>query len=223
MKKIMIVDDDASFLEAVKDLLSDKMEVVTTTNPKEGIVLASDNYYDLIIVDYYMPELSGGFFVELISSLSPLQKSVVISGCATVEDQLKILENENVDFIDKAVAPEIFARLIERKLSTENVNSVGSGKIFSAQEEIELDTFYRTVKVRGERVSVTTKEFLLLNLFLKNKNVVLSRKEIAETVWKGEDSPSSRSIDVLIVKLRKKINTALIVTKRGVGYVWREK
>lgn len=221
--KILVVDDDIQFIISVKKLLDGDYDITTTTDPKEGIVLASNNYYDLIIVDNYMPDITGEVFVELVTKLSPLQKIIVVSGMATVDVKLNVLKNDNVDFIDKETEPEIFLRRIERVLYSEKEDTVGVRKVYSAVEDIELDSFYRTVKVKGNEVSLTNKEYLLLNLFLTNKNHILSREKISEVVWKSGVEPSNRSVDVLIVKLRKKIKTNLIVSKRGVGYLWREK
>lgn len=223
MLKILLVDDDPMFLESMEQLLGSDYEVTSTTNPKKGVVYASDNYYDLVIVDNCMPEITGETFVELVSQLSPLQKMIVVSGQASVDAKLNILKNNNVDFVDKSVEPEILLRRIERVINSEKTNTVGARKIYSALEEIEVDAFYRTVTVKGESVYLTTKEFMLLSLFLTNKNHVLTREKIGEVVWNSSADQISRSIDVLVVKLRKKINTNLIVSKRGVGYVWREK
>ncbi len=223
MKKILLIDDNVEYLEMLSNVLSTKFEVDALQSPKEGLVRCAKNNYDLIIIDYYMKELNADTFIDLSLSLFETQKILVISGKASVEEQVSILDTNIIDFLDKSTATEVLLKKIERFLSDPSQLRTVS-KLHSAAESISIDVVTRETIHKGEQIHLTNKEFLLLKLFLSSKNKVLSRHDIYDAVW-GKDvtEDSIRLVDINVLKLRKKLKIRSIFAERGIGYVWSEK
>lgn len=224
MKKILLVDDDKNYLETLRIVLSKKYHVDSTTQGTDALKMCSDKEYDLVLTDLYMNEMNGDTFVSIAKSLFPRLNIVVLSGKASDEDQIRILESSTLDFIDKATAPEVILKRVD--ILIEMTSKLGNLKTIleSKKEELELNTNTRNVVVRGREFKLTNKEYGLLHAFLTNKNKVLSREEIYAKVWndKEKNNPNYRIIDLNVVKLRKRLGIKSIHSERGKGYIWEE-
>ncbi len=223
MKNILVVDDDRDYLEVFKELFSSDYGVELTYSAKEALELCSKNKYDLVIVDYFMDEMNGETFTSIIKSFVKNQRILVISGSANADEQINILSYENVDYVDKLTPPEVIVKRVERIIGKTVNNEQEDVRLFSEVEGIEIDSVYRRVIVNGDKKSLSNKEHLLLVMFLSNKNIVLTREEIYETIWGKEDKYSNlRIVDINVLKLRKKLGIRSIFSQRGIGYVWEE-
>lgn len=219
MFKILLVDDDEKYLNSLNRILSLQHDVMMTNSAKEGVNLCGENRFDLIIVDLYMEEMSGIVFSELIQSLFPPQKIVILSGTTSIQDKLEVLDCNILDYIDKSTEPEVLVKRVERILQKETpVN-----KLYSKKADLVVDLESRMVHNDGEATRLPNKEFNLLAFFLSNKNVVLSREDIYEYLWgKALYTSNLRIVDVHVLKLRQKFDLKCLHTERGVGYIWEE-
>lgn len=215
LKRILIIGNSEEFTNKFEPILEDVYDVTAQVTIKDGITSALKNQHNIIIIESYM-------LVEILSSVVPSQAILVINDDITKENEIEILENDNAYYIREDVDRDVLFKYIDRIITNYERKSEDKVMLYGCDEEITIDLLYRNVTVQGEKISLTTKEFVLLSLFLVNKNTVLSREEIGNSVWKFEKVPNSRSIDILIVKLRKKIGINHIVSRRGVGYVWVE-
>lgn len=219
MKRILIVDDDKIFLNTLVSLLKSKYEVTMTLSAYEAIKLFGKDDFDLVIMDLYMSEMTGIELLDIFNALKPNVSAVLLSGAASSDKQLEILNTNAIDFIDKSVDPQVLLRRIERISN----NIVDDEFLVSDKAKIKINTNYKKVLYNEEPIHVTSKEYRLLVLLLENKNQIIERSQIYQSVW-GEilHTTNLRIVDIHILNLRKKFNLSTIESKRGSGYVWTE-
>ncbi len=222
MKKILIVDDDKNYANSLSAMFEGIYDVLVVDNTKDGEQELLNRDYDLVILDYYIGDVTGAAFYDLCVDQLSEKKVIVLSGGAGAKEMVDMLDKPVMDFMDKATPPEVIFKKIERFMNGDNIE-LTSKKINSLKEGIELDIENRTALKNGEVVKLTNKEFLILKMLMESKNTVLDRDDIFEQIWGYVGSYESlRLVDVNVLKVRKKLNIASIVSKRGVGYVWEE-
>ena len=168
--------------------------------------------YDLILLDVMLPKVDG---YELMNYITPLEIPVIfLTAKASVTDRVKGLKLGADDYLTKPFEIiELLARVetvLRRYRKTENILTV---------HDLVIDTSSRIVKRDGEPINLTKKEYELLLLFVRNKNVALYRETIYERIWGGEYMGDSRTVDLHVQRMRKKIGWEdKIVTVYKVGY-----
>ena len=170
------------------------------------------NRYDLILLDVMLPKVDG---YELMNYIAPLEIPVIfLTAKSSVADRVKGLKLGADDYLTKPFEIiELLARVetvLRRYHKTENILTV---------HDLVIDTASRTVKRNDEPINLTKKEYELLLLFARNKNVALYRETIYERIWGGEYMGDSRTVDLHVQRMRKKIGWEdKIVTVYKVGY-----
>ena len=168
--------------------------------------------YDLILLDVMLPKVDG---YELMNYITPLEIPVIfLTAQASVTDRVKGLKLGADDYLTKPFEIiELLARVetvLRRYHKTENILTV---------HDLVIDTSSRIVKRDGDPINLTKKEYELLLLFVRNKNVALYRETIYERIWGGEYMGDSRTVDLHVQRMRKKIGWEdKIVTVYKVGY-----
>lgn len=222
MHKILIIDDNEVLLNSLKIFFeSEGFEVDVANKAIDGIVKVKDSSWDLVLLDYYLDGMDASTFLNIIQNFNYLPKIVVFTANAEDDIELDILQSDVVDFIRKTENPKILVNRVRRII--EGQSSKGE-RVFSTQEGIEMDLEYRSVTKDGQEVVLTNTEFEILMLFLKNKNKVLSRSKIYDSVWakKNKFLEELRTIDVHVLNLKRKIQVNNIISRKGIGYVWKE-
>ena len=225
MFKIGLAEDDVKIASLVKSGLEEHNYSVTTiADGFMALYTFKEEHFDLIILDVMMPGMNG---IEVCRLLRETNKDVpilMLTALGSVDDKVLGLSSGADDYL---VKPFHFKELIARieallrrhqPVSTQQKNTLSF-------EDIVLDTYSKTVK-RGEKdITLTAKEFTLLELFLKNPNRLLSRQYIAENAWDISFDTGTNVIDVYVNFLRNKIEKRferkLIHTKIGMGYVMK--
>ena len=222
--RILIIDDEKRLLQALEQLLKDQnYNVDTAEDGAQGLRKALENAYDLLIVDVMLPYLTG---YELVSQLRQEGDSTPIlflTAKDSVTDRVEGLDSGADDYLVKPFATqELLARV--RALTRRSGDLIGVNELESGR--FRLDLIARTVYFEGQVLTLTPKEFQLLELFLRNPNRILPKELILDRVW-GLD------MDINVVEsyvhfLRKKIQlliadttvatSPVIETVRGVGY-----
>ena len=231
--KILIVDDDVLHAEILGKYLN--KNGYTTKSASDGIEMFEKLQTftpDLVILDIHMPGKNG---LELAAELRKNHDLglIFLTGSEEHVDRIVGLEIGADDYISKPFDErELLARIrsvvrrLNRPITGKDNDSKESSAIMFSNWVLDLGS-YTLKSIGGNEVQLTTHEFKLLSLLVKNRNRVLSRDFIMENM-KGVDwNPSDRSVDVLIVKLRKIIeenhkNPKLIKTIRGAGYIFTQ-
>ena len=225
--KILVVDDEKLLVKGIKfNLEQDGYMVETAFDGEEAVRLAHDDSIDLILLDLMLPKLDG---LSVCRSIRAFSNVPIIMLTAKNDDIDKILglEYGADDYITKPFnIREVTARI---KAILRRVNPISKGdkdKIL-VSGDITLDYNFKRITVRDNVVELTSKEFDLLELFLKSPGKVYTRENLLDIAW-GFDYPGdARTVDVHIRRLREKIeqNPAepeYIKTKWGVGYYYKK-
>ncbi len=232
MKKILLVEDESAVASFIKKGLTEEgYEVSIAFDGSTGTQMALGNSFDLIILDIMLPSVNG---LEVCRSIRKEDKNVPIlflTALGTAENVVIGLESEADDYLIK---PFKFIELIARIKSLLRRGNLQPEVGQSVDEEIYqvadlvLNDYTKTV-TRGERtLSLTSTEYRLLMLFIKNPRKVLSRLEILEKVWDVDFDMGTNVVDVYVNYLRKKVdkdkdkNHKLVHTVIGMGYVLKE-
>ncbi|MBU9889733.1 MAG: response regulator transcription factor [Candidatus Omnitrophica bacterium] len=218
--KILIVEDEkkmSSFLE--RGLKEEGYVVDIADDGEKGLEYALTNEYDLLLLDWMLPKMSG---VELCHKLRQQKKQVpvlMLTAKDTVEDKIKGLDEGADDYLTK---PFSFEELLARVRALLRRPPHLKDKTVLQNAKLKMDLIKRQVWVGAAEVTLSQKEFSLLEYLLRHAGEVVSRTAIAEHVWDLHFDPMSNTIDVYINFLRKKINEkeagARIETVRGTGY-----
>ena len=215
--KILVVDDDERMRKLINDFLSVKgYSVVEAGDGQQAVeMFLEDRNIDLIILDVMMPVMDG---YEALKTIRRYSKVPVIMLTARTEerDELKGFEAGVDEYIGKPFSPKILVARVEALLRRANVNvgeAVEAGGIV-------LDKSAHTVTVDGEAVDLSVKEFELLEHFMANQGVALSRESILTSVWNYDYFGDARTIDTHVKKLRAKLGEKgdYIKTIWGMGY-----
>lgn len=219
--RILIVEDEigiASFLK--QGLEEEDYEVSVAHTGNRGLELALSGEFDLLILDWMLPEKSGIEICTEFRSIFPETPVIFLTAKDTVKETIFGLQSGANDYIKKPFHfEELLARVNVQLRSTTQSTDLKLGTI-----SINIDA--HTVHKDGEEIALTQKEFALLELLIRNKGKVCSRTEIIEQVWDIHFDYNTSVIDVFINALRKKLNLSetenYIQTVRGVGYIARE-
>jgi DNA-binding response OmpR family regulator len=218
--RILIVEDEISIANFISDGLKEEgFAVDVATNGKKGLELALDflEGYDVILLDWMLPGLSGIEVCRQIRKVNQQIPIIILSAKDTVDDAVFGLDTGANDYIRKPFSfEELLARIrvLMRKNEAEQI-------VFSAGD-IEMNIEKHLVTKKGIPIEFTQKEFSLLEFFLRNKGKVCRRTNIIEKVWDIHFDYNNSIIDVYINGLRKKIDEpnkpSFITTVRGIGY-----
>ena len=199
MNKILIIEDE----QAISDLIKMNLDIAgydsrQVFNGSEALSIFEQYCPDLILLDVMLPDRDG---FDVMSKIKPSGIPVIfLTAKNTLADKVKGLKMGADDYIIKPFeAMELLAR-IEAVL-----RRYGSKKESTIFEDIEIDLEERTVKKDGNLIELTMKEYELLLLLIRNRNKALSREVILEAVWEYDYIGETRTVDIHIQKLRKKL------------------
>jgi len=213
--KILIIEDDEAILSLLKRGLEEEgMIIDTATNGEDGEYLAKINNYDIIILDWMLPQKSG---IEVLESLRENNiKTPILMLTAKDEVQNKV-EGLNLGADDYLTKPFDFDELIAR-LNAIYRRSVLKGENKIVIDNIEIDLNAKIVKKDGEIVNLTAREFEFLEFLVANRGKLVSIDMLQNQLWNNEEFINSNVIQVIIYRLRNKLGKEFIKSKRGMGY-----
>lgn len=220
--RILIVEDEIGIANFLKQGLEEESYSVDVAHAgNEGLDLALSGSYDLLILDWMLPEKSGVEICTEFRKEYPETPVIFLTAKDTVQETVFGLQIGANDYIKK---PFHFEELLQRvrvqlRSKHEEHNEFNLGPIV-------LNVASHNVFKSGEEISFTQKEFALLEFLIRNKGVVCSRTKIIESVWDIHFDYNTSVIDVFINSIRKKLNLGesenYIQTVRGVGYIAKE-
>ena len=219
MKTILIIEDDISIARLIKTYVSFAgYEAAIAPDGELALVMLGEEKYNLVILDLMLPHVDGEMVLETIKKLRlPV---IVVSAKSSLVDRVRLLLRAGADdYITKPFeSADLIARIEAVLRRTE--------RSFGVLEfgDIAMDIDRHVVRKGGREVDITPKEFDLLQYFLENRNKVVKREELSAHVWGQEYLESSRTVEIHVQRLRKKmgLNEELrTVTK--VGYILEDK
>ena len=223
MKKILIIDDEIHIVELLKfNLENNGYKVDYSYDGFDGYLKTKEFQPDLILLDWMLPNISGIDLLKKIRSDETLEQIPVIMLTAKnmEEDKLEGLEDGADDYITKPFSVrEVLAR-ITSVLRRYKYTSNEKIEVLKA-DDIEVNVNKHIVTKNGQEIELTLKEFQILKLLIENKGNVLTRTFLLDKIWGYDYYGETRTLDVHIRHLRKKIgdnDSKLIETVRGVGY-----
>ncbi|MBE6051684.1 MAG: response regulator transcription factor [Clostridium sp.] len=227
-KKVLIVDDEEHIVELLKfNLINSGYDVIASNNGIDAVKIAKKEVPDLILLDLMLPGMDGYDVCKNIKGAEETEGIGIIMLTAKDEELDKILGLElgADDYITKPFSiRELLARVkaVLRRSSANNTKSIESEDKFKAGK-LQVNFERREVFVDNKRVELALKEFELLEILIKNKGKILKREVLLDKIWGYEYIGETRTVDVHIRYLRKKIeeddkNPRFIETIRGVGY-----
>jgi len=218
--RLLIVEDEIKTGDYLKQGLSEAgFQVCLARNGLDGHHLAMTELFDVIILDIMLPDVSGWRILQSLRETNNDTPVLFLSARDSIDDRVKGLELGADDYLVKPFAfPEVLARV--RTL----IRRGGAKKIEDILKiaDLEMDIPKRKVQRAGKRISLSNKEFSLLELLLRREAEVLPRSIIASQVWDMNFDSDTNVIDVAIRRLRGKVDddfaVKLIHTVRGMGY-----
>lgn len=222
--KILLIEDEQKVSAFIKKGLEEQGYTVEVAyDGLMGIKLALEYEYDTIILDVILPGRNGYEVCAEIRSLKNEVPILMLTALGTMQDKIKGFDTGADDYLLK---PFHFEELLARIKSLVRRRMIAPSFAQYKVGDLEMDCYKKNVKRNGRDISLTSKEFTLLEVLMANKGRVLSRAYIAEAVWGIDFNRGTNLIDVYINYLRKKIDRAssgqLIHTIIGMGYVIKE-
>ncbi len=217
--RILIIEDEVSLAKLLKEVLSKTYAVDVCSSGKEGFLMATQQVYDLIILDLGLPDIDGGDLCIDMRKSGIKTPILVLTGRNTLEDKLGLFNGGADDYIVKpASIAEIEAR-IRALLRRPREVLIEDTLNF---DDLVLNTQRRTVFRGGVKIELRRKEFELLGYLMRNASRVVSREQIIDNLWDNDADFFINTIDVHIMHLRDKIDrpfeNKLIKTIHGIGY-----
>ncbi len=222
--RILIVEDEvktAAYLS--KGLADNGFFVDTAHNGVDGLFMATNQLYDLVILDVMLPGLNGWQVMETLRHTNTNQKVIFLTSRDEVDDRVKGLELGADDYLIK---PFAFSELLARIRALLRRHSVRVDTLLTVAD-LNVDIVKHKASRANMKLHLSPKEFNMLVLFMQRSGEVLSRTYIAEKVWDIHFDSDTNAVDVAVKRLRQKIddpfNQKLIHTVRGMGYVFEER
>ena len=221
--KLLVVEDEVKLAEYLRKGLSEEGYTVDVAHTGiDGLHMATEVDYDLLILDGMLPGIDG---LAVLAALRQSKQTPVLMLTARgqVEDRVRGLEIGADDYLVKPFAfSELVARIQVLLRRAGSVKSHGEPTLLKLAD-LELDLIRRKVTRAGQRLDLTAKEFNLLSLLLRRQAEVLSRTELAEQVWDMNFDSETNVVEVAVRRLRSKLDQPferpLLHTVRGMGYV----
>jgi two-component system response regulator RegX3 len=223
MVRILIVEDESSFSEALEFLLGKEgFSIVSAANGTEAITKFEQGGIDLVLLDLMIPEISGTEVCRQIRAKSKVP-IIMLTAKDSEVDKVVGLELGADDYVTKPYSTrELVARIRAVLRRNSGESAIGDIGIMTAGP-VRMDTDRHQVTVNGVNVSLPLKEFELLEFLMRNSGRVLTRVQLIDRVWGSDYVGDTKTLDVHIKRLRAKIevdpaNPIFIQTVRGLGY-----
>lgn len=247
-EKILIVEDEEKIARFVElELVHEGYEIQKAFNGREGLEMAENGHFDLVLLDIMLPELNGIEVLRRIRKESDVPV-IMLTARDAVMDKVSGLDMGADDYITKPFAiEELLARIrvaLKKRHALMNASSAAANADSSASHDdaekqsspavpaahdilsagkLVMDKSAHQVTYDGKQIELTNREFILLETLLENRSIVLSRDTLLEKVWGYDYMGETNVVDVYVYYLRNKLDAVsddkIIKTVRGVGYV----
>jgi DNA-binding response OmpR family regulator len=223
MPRLLVIEDERKVLRGLeRGLRAEGYDVATASNGVAGLELALNHSFDCLVLDLLLPGRGG---LDILSELRRAGRTfpvLVLTACDGIEDRVTGLDAGADDYL---VKPFAFAELLARLRVLLRRGRAEAATVLQA-DDLAVDLLKRRVTRGGTEVSLTQREFELLEYLLRHKNSIVTREMLGRDIWKEPSYALTNVIEVYIKLLRRKIEAhgarPLIHTVRGLGYTLRE-
>ena len=219
--RLLIVEDDATIADFIATGLTEAgFAVDVAADGARGLELAAGGAYDVAIVDIMLPQLDGLTLIDRMRARGVRTPVLILSARRTVDDRVRGLQAGGDDYLTK---PFAFAELLARVQALIRRSTGTAEPTRLTVADLTLDLLTRRAERTGRALDLRPREFALLEYLMRNPGRVLSKTMILSHVWGYSFNPGTNVVDVLVSRLREKIDKdfdpKLLHTVRGVGYV----
>jgi len=213
--KILLLEDEYSLRKSVKELLEDcEYLVYDFSNGKDALDAIYENSYDLLLLDVNVPQINGFELVDIIQKDNIDIPTIFMTSLSEIDNLERGYEKGCCDYVKKPFDLSELRLRVATALRRSTLNS--SLSMMKLKYEYEYDTTSFKLKKHNEEVQLSKIEKMILELFIKNKNQIVTPEMITQYVWQDYVDPAN--VRVQINNLRKKLDKNLIVNIRGLGY-----
>ncbi|MFD6439112.1 response regulator transcription factor [Peribacillus sp. NPDC060186] len=221
--KVLVVEDNVSLLESIRQILTDEYEVDTADNGEDGLFMALQSIYDIILLDVMLPGMDGFEIVRKIREAKIDTSVLFLTAKDALEDRVKGLEMGGDDYLVKPFqAPELKAR-IRALLRRSGILSLEHNAKYRGIELLEKE---KDILIDGKTIKLTLKQYELLEYLIQNNGKILTREQIFDRIWGFDSDTTIAIVEVFIHHLRKKLEPFNyhkdIQTVRGIGYMLKQ-
>jgi DNA-binding response OmpR family regulator len=222
--KLLVIEDDKKISNLLSRGLREAGYLVDVAGDGVlGLDMAAERIYDLLIVDLMLPKLDGLSIIDRLRRRNIQTPVLILSAKKSVDDRILGLQRGGDDYL---VKPFSFSELLARCQALLRRATSANISMNLSFAGINMNLVSREVERDGIKLELQAKEFLLLEYFLRNPDLVLTKTQILEKVWGYNFDPQTNVVDVLVCRLRNKLDKEFgrksIQTIRGMGYVLKE-
>jgi DNA-binding response OmpR family regulator len=220
--EVLIIEDETKVVDFVsKGLEEEGYTVSAAIDGRQGLELLQARKYDIVLLDLMIPEIDGLKVLRNMRAWGINTPVLIITAKNTKEDVVRGLDTGSDDYLTK---PFSFEELLARMRALLRRSAAKDGHVMK-YEDLVLNPYSRVLSVGGKEAELTEKEFLIMELLVRNSERPVARREMAEYAWQNT-ADSTNIVDVYINFLRKKIEAITprkyIQTVRGIGYILKE-
>ena len=217
--QVLIVEDDKILSDTIKQCIKGKYSVEQAYDGQEGVLFATQDIYDVIILDIMLPKLNGIEILKMIRKRKISTPVILLTAKGSVEDRILGLDSGADDYLPKPFSPdELLARL--RALTRRNGDFINENILEFSDIKLNLSTY--DMEVNDNSITLTQKEFEILKYFMQRPKLVVSKDDLITKLWGFDSDIEHNNIEVYISFLRKKLayveSNVKITTIRRVGY-----
>ena len=218
--KILIVEDDSTLSDTIKQCLEKDYDIEQAYDGYEGYNLAKDDIYDAIILDIMMPEMDGYEVLEKLRNEKNYTPVLILTAKDGINSKVKGFEHGADDYLTKPFAKEeLLARvsaLIRRNTGTYKEKEI-------TFRDLKLNLKNRQVTIKDKTINIQGKQFDILEYLLNSKNTIVTKEQIFDKIWGYDSETITNVVEVYVSSLRKELKEygydKYIKTIRGVGYI----
>ena len=223
MHILLIEDDNDAASYVIKGLKESGHVVDRASDGEEGLYMALDSNFDVLVVDRMLPKLDGLNLIEKVRKEKTDIPILILSALGEVDERVKGLKYGADDYLAK---PFSFSELLARLEALSRRNQPEASSSLLELGDLKLDLLSRKVEREGQVIDLQPREYKLLEFLLRRPNQVVTRTMLLEGVWEYHFDPQTNVIDVHISRLRTKIDKPfkgkqMLYTERGAGYALR--
>jgi len=212
---ILLVEDDPSLSRALQEALQKQAySVNAVATGSAALHVVNTDTPDIVILDLGLPDMDGLAVLKAIRLKNPELPVLLLTARSSIDDKISGLDSGADDYLAKPFdVTELFARLrvLERRLSSSKTAQIEIG-------DVSLDINRGEVRLKGESLELSRREYMLLRSLMENAGRVQTRNTLETRLYRWGEEVSSNALEVHIHHLRKKLGTQFITTVRGVGY-----